>query len=115
MPAGPIRMQKLSFTKMNGAGNDFVLLDNRADALALDRHAIARLCDRHRGVGADGVLLVENPVPGTAAEFRMRYYNADGGEVTSSGVAVPPILGPLLDGQNGTAVIHDTDRGRCRG
>ncbi len=78
-------MQKLSFTKMNGAGNDFVLLDNRAGTLALDRHAIARLCDRHRGVGADGVLLVETPPPGTAAEFRMRYHNADGGEAEMCG------------------------------
>ena len=78
-------MQKLSFTKMNGAGNDFVLLDNRADALSLDRHAIARLCDRHRGVGADGVLLVENPSQGKVAEFRMRYYNADGGEAEMCG------------------------------
>ncbi len=78
-------MQKLSFTKMNGAGNDFVVFDNRADEWSLDRAAIARLCDRHRGVGADGVLAVETPASGTEGDFRMRYYNADGGEAEMCG------------------------------
>lgn len=73
----------LRFTKMNGAGNDFVLLDNRAGDLALTNEQIARLCDRHRGVGADGVLLLERPTNG--ADFRMRYYNADGGEAEMCG------------------------------
>lgn len=73
----------LSFTKMNGAGNDFVMLDNRDGSLALDRARIARLCDRHRGVGADGLLLVEPARNG--ADFRMRYYNADGGEAEMCG------------------------------
>lgn len=73
----------LRFTKMNGAGNDFVLLDNRSGDLALTREQIARLCDRHRGVGADGVLLLERPTNG--ADFRMRYYNADGGEAEMCG------------------------------
>ena len=74
---------QLSFTKMNGAGNDFVLLDNRDGSLALTAENIARLCDRHRGVGADGVLAVELPENG--ADFRMRYYNADGGEAEMCG------------------------------
>jgi len=73
----------LRFTKMNGAGNDFVLLDNRAGNLALSRAQIARLCDRHRGVGADGVLILEPATNG--ADFRMRYYNADGGEAEMCG------------------------------
>jgi diaminopimelate epimerase len=74
---------QLSFTKMNGAGNDFVLLDNRDKALLLGHDAIARICDRHRGVGADGLLLVEPAEQG--ADFRMRYYNADGGEAEMCG------------------------------
>jgi len=73
----------LHFAKMNGAGNDFVLLDNRSGSIRLDARQIARLCDRHRGVGADGVLLVEPPQNG--ADFRMRYYNADGGEAEMCG------------------------------
>jgi len=74
---------KLSFTKMNGAGNDFVLLDNRDLSQSLDRETIARVCDRHRGVGADGLLAVEPARNG--ADFRMRYYNADGGEAEMCG------------------------------
>ncbi len=73
----------LRFTKMNGAGNDFVLLDNRAGRLVLTRAQIARLCDRHRGVGADGVLVLEPATNGS--DFRMRYYNADGGEAEMCG------------------------------
>jgi diaminopimelate epimerase len=73
----------LNFTKMNGAGNDFVMLDNREGKLALDQAAIARLCDRHRGIGADGLLMVEPAQNG--ADYRMRYYNADGGEAEMCG------------------------------
>lgn len=76
-------MPLLHFTKMNGAGNDFVMLDNRDGSLALSDHQIARLCDRHRGVGSDGLLLVEKPE--AKADFRMRYYNADGREAEMCG------------------------------
>ncbi|MDZ4290010.1 MAG: diaminopimelate epimerase [Prosthecobacter sp.] len=73
----------LNFWKMNGAGNDFVMLDNRDLSLALSREQIERLCDRHRGVGADGLLLVEPATDG--GDFKMRYYNADGGEAEMCG------------------------------
>jgi diaminopimelate epimerase len=73
----------MNFTKMNGAGNDFVVVDNRDGSLSLSQAAIGRLCDRHRGVGADGVLAVE-PAQ-TGADFRMRYFNADGGEADMCG------------------------------
>ena len=73
----------LRFTKMNGAGNDFILIDNRAGEIDLDRSQIAHLCDRHRGIGADGVLLLE--LPANRADFRMRYFNADGGEAEMCG------------------------------
>ncbi len=66
---------KIPFTKMSGAGNDFVVIDNRAgiiqDAVSLAR----KVCDRRWGVGADGLLLLE---PADKADFRMMYYNADG-------------------------------------
>ena len=77
-------MYTLHFTKMNGAGNDFVLLDNRAGQVQLAGDAVARLCDRHAGVGADGVLLAEMP-ENNEAELRMRYFNADGGEAEMCG------------------------------
>src|SRR5213596_4184629 len=73
----------LHFTKMNGAGNDFVMIDNRAGEVRLRPDQIARICDRHRGVGADGILLLEKGSNG--ADFRMRYYNRDGGEAEMCG------------------------------
>lgn len=73
----------MNFRKMNGAGNDFVVVDNRSLELSLSGEQIARICDRHRGVGADGLLAVEPPLSG--ADFRMRYYNADGGEADMCG------------------------------
>jgi diaminopimelate epimerase len=73
----------LQFTKMNGAGNDFVMLDNRDLRLSLDKNAIAKLCDRHRGIGGDGLIAVEPAANG--ADFKMRYYNADGGEAEMCG------------------------------
>jgi diaminopimelate epimerase len=73
----------LRFTKMNGAGNDFILIDNRAGDIRLDRSQITRLCDRHRGIGADGILLLEKASNHT--DFRMRYFNADGGEAEMCG------------------------------
>src|SRR4029077_9357099 len=73
----------LRFTKMNGAGDDFILFDNRTEGVALGRNQIAQLCDRHRGIGADGILLLEKPT--NRADFRMRYFNADGGEAEMCG------------------------------
>ncbi|MGA0846056.1 MAG: diaminopimelate epimerase [Luteolibacter sp.] len=68
---------------MNGAGNDFVVIDNRDLSIQLDRDTIAALCDRHRGIGADGLLAVEPAERG--ADFKFRYYNADGGEAEMCG------------------------------
>src|SRR2546421_1824328 len=73
----------LHFTKMNGAGNDFVMIDNRAGEVRLQPEQIAEICDRHRGIGADGVLLLEES--SNSADFRMRYYNRDGGEAEMCG------------------------------
>jgi len=73
----------LQFTKMNGAGNDFVMIDNRTGNVQLRPEQIVRICDRHRGVGADGILLLEKAKDG--ADFRMRYYNRDGGEAEMCG------------------------------
>ena len=74
---------KLSFTKMNGAGNDFIVIDNRDLSLQLNSSQIELLCDRNRGIGADGLLAVE-PATGKA-DVKFRYYNADGGEAEMCG------------------------------
>jgi diaminopimelate epimerase len=73
----------LRFTKMNGAGNDFVMFDNRTGDIRLRPEQISKICDRHRGVGADGILLLEPAANGP--DFRMRYYNRDGGEAEMCG------------------------------
>ena len=73
----------LHFFKMNGAGNDFIVIDNRDLSIELDGDTIAALCDRNRGIGADGLLAVEPARNG--ADFRFRYYNADGGEAEMCG------------------------------
>jgi diaminopimelate epimerase len=66
----------VEFTKMNGAGNDFVLIDNRERKVKLTRDQIVRLCHRQRGVGADGLFLL---VPGTGkADWAWEFYNSDG-------------------------------------
>ncbi|MGD0651046.1 MAG: diaminopimelate epimerase [Verrucomicrobiia bacterium] len=72
----------LKFYKMSGAGNDFVVADNRRGDFPADPKTIAQICHRRLGVGADGVLLVE---PSKTADFTMRYYNADGSEAEMCG------------------------------
>ena len=73
-----------SFTKMQGAGNDFVVLDATRQPFALTREQLRRIADRHLGVGCDQILVVERArQPG--ADFRYRIFNADGGEVEQCG------------------------------
>jgi diaminopimelate epimerase len=74
----------LRFYKLQGAGNDFVLLDAFTQPLPSGEVAslARRLCDRRFGVGADGLLIVE---PSERADYRMRLYNADGSEATMCG------------------------------
>ncbi len=67
----------VDFVKMNGAGNDFVLIDNRAGTLRLNTEQIVRLCHRQRGIGADGLLLLKPNTSGRA-EWSWDFYNSDG-------------------------------------
>jgi len=74
---------RIKFIKIEGAGNDFVLINNiKGNVPYLSKRIRSRLCDRKRGIGADGILLLEqdNDFP-----FMMRYYNADGGEAALCG------------------------------
>jgi diaminopimelate epimerase len=75
---------RLKFTKMEGAGNDFLVFDATENGFSLDREKIRRLADRHFGVGCDQVLVVEKPTK-SGADFRYRIFNADGGEVEQCG------------------------------
>ena len=69
---------------MQGAGNDFVMLNGIAQPFALDRAQLRRLAERRFGVGADQILVVERPQSG-GVDFRYRIFNADGGEVEQCG------------------------------
>lgn len=100
---------------MNGAGNDFVCLDNRTGELRLSKKQIARLCHRQTGIGADGLLVLEKTKL-RSADFRMRYYNSDGGEASMCGNGarcfarlIQRVTGwrkPSVRFQTGAGVIH---------
>ena len=71
----------IHFTKMHGSGNDYILIDSRDRERDWSKLAIA-MCDRHFGIGADGILLVQ---PSDVADYRMRIYNPDGSEAEACG------------------------------
>ncbi len=76
--------EKLRFVKMQGQGNDFVVLDGVRQRVALDADRVRAIADRHFGVGCDQVLVVEKPAS-PDNDFLYRIYNADGGEVEQCG------------------------------
>ena len=74
---------KIHFYKYHGTGNDFILIDNREQLIdSKNKNLFAKLCDRHFGVGADGLILLEQS---KEYDFYMRYYNADGLEASMCG------------------------------
>jgi diaminopimelate epimerase len=75
---------QVAFTKMHGAGNDFVVLDATRAPLTLNAAQLRLLADRHFGVGADQILVVE-AAPSPEVDFGYRIFNADGGEVEQCG------------------------------
>jgi diaminopimelate epimerase len=75
---------KLAFTKMHGAGNDFVVIDSTRERFALSSEQLRKIADRHVGVGCDQILVVE-PASEPGADFRYRIFNPDGGEVEQCG------------------------------
>lgn len=74
---------RIPFTKMHGAGNDFIVIDDRAASFPLhDRSYMVHICDRRTGVGSDGIILLQHS---DTADFRMRFINPDGNEVEMCG------------------------------
>lgn len=81
-------MNKIPFMKFSGAGNDFVIINNLENLVdSTDTNFVQKVCERRMSVGADGVLLVEKAdgIGTGSVDFRMRYFNADGGEVETCG------------------------------
>jgi len=77
-------MTHLRFTKMEGAGNDFVVVDATRQAFGLGSREIRQIADRHRGIGFDQLLVIEPPRTG-GTDFYYRIFNADGNEVSQCG------------------------------
>ena len=73
---------QLEFYKYQGAGNDFIIIDNRNEKIKLSKKQIAFLCDRRFGIGADGLMYLQNDV---GSDFKMVYFNSDGSESTMCG------------------------------
>ena len=77
------RRVKIDYTKMHGAGNDFVVIDDRSKTFAVgDVARIQAMCNRETGIGSDGLILLQ---PSTCAGVRMRFFNPDGTEVSMCG------------------------------
>ena len=77
-------MRRIAFRKMHGLGNDFVVIDMRREAAAIDGAAARALADRHTGIGCDQLILIEMPRD-PAAQIFMRILNADGSEAAACG------------------------------
>jgi len=73
---------QISFSKYHGTGNDFILIDNRKLDFPNSRSLIHNMCHRRFGIGADGLMLIENA---EGYDFRMRYFNSDGSEASMCG------------------------------
>lgn len=74
----------LHFTKMNGAGNDFVLIDNRDQQIKLSTEQVVRMCHRQRGIGADGIMMLI-PCASGKADWAWDFYNSDGSKAEMCG------------------------------
>ena len=98
----------INFRKMNGLGNDFVVLDARAHPLALKAAQIAAIADRNRGIGCDQVIALE---PSDFADVFMRIWNADGGEVGACGNAARCVAALLVAERGSPHVSIETESG----
>lgn len=126
MSAASHRPDSIRFTKMNGAGNDFVVLDNRGYGFSDDELSFLakRLCPRRTGIGADGLLAL-NSADESDHDYRMRYFNADGSPATMCGngarclarfaLAMGVGWGELLvDSDAGTYRVDEGESGRMQ-
>ncbi|MEM7191538.1 MAG: diaminopimelate epimerase [Pseudomonadota bacterium] len=95
-----------SFRKMNGLGNDFVVVDRRADGLPLGESAVRAISDRNTGIGCDQLIALD---PSSDADVFMRIWNADGGEVAACGNAARCVAAIMADELGRPAVTIETE------
>jgi diaminopimelate epimerase len=100
----------LSFSKYQGLGNDFIVVDARKTRMWVSAACAARLCDRRRGIGGDGVITVL-PSREPAAELRMHIYNADGSEAEMCGNGLRCVVQAVLGSSRAQHLVVDTDAG----
>ena len=109
-------MRELSFFKMSGSGNDFVVVDVRTHQIPqlTEAETIRALCARGTGIGADGLVLLEWA---PEVDFRMAYYNADGSRASMCGNAALCCtrLATELGGPDSRDLLFETDAGRMKG
>lgn len=109
----------IEFFKMSGSGNDFILIDNRSQSLAMGSPTefVRKICERKVSVGADGLILIENS---DRADFRWRFFNADGSEVDMCGnggrcaaryAFIKGIAGEKLSFETGAGIIDAEVKG----
>ena len=103
-------MAALTFDKLEGLGNDFVVIDARASGELMSAARAVALCDRHRGIGADGVIsLLPSRVP--EARLRMHLYNADGSVAEMCGNGLRCVIRAVLGEEPSEKIWVDTDAG----
>jgi diaminopimelate epimerase len=96
----------LKFRKMNGLGNDFVVVDARSRAVELTPEAVRAIADRKEGIGCDQLIALQ---PSTKADVFMRIWNADGGEVAACGNAARCVAGLIAEEQGRPQVAIETE------
>lgn len=104
----------LRFRKFHGLGNDFVVLDGVHDRLVLSSRGARRLCDRHRGIGADGILTLLRPRD-PEANFRLHIFNSDGSVPEMCGNGLRCVMRYVADVMGCRRAVFDTDAGLRRG
>ncbi len=100
-------MTKVHFHKYQATGNDFVVIDNRSGHLSLTKDQVKRICDRKFGVGADGLMLVENH---PSLHFNLEYFNSDGSQsLCGNGSRAAVHFASRLGMVNGSATFQAFD------
>jgi diaminopimelate epimerase len=100
---------ELRIGKYHGTGNDFVMLEDLDDERPLSPGLVAALCDRHRGVGADGVIRVTRADASTGASFFMDYWNADGSVAEMCGNGIRCLAKLVVERDHAAATELDVD------